>query len=75
MYTSYLIRTRIIRRLQEEQALCEQYENLGLSKEQCKVIDQWADVIHAKNAAYSIAVFCMEMQCCFSLLIQLTSLE
>lgn len=58
-----------------EQALFEQYEELGLSEKQCQIIEQWTDAIHAKNAAYSMVIFRMGMQCCFSLMVQLGYLK
>lgn len=54
--------------LRAENVLFEWYETLGLTEEQHKAIEQWTDAIHAKNAAYSIVIFSMGMQCCFSLL-------
>lgn len=59
----------------EEEALCEQYENLNLSEEQRNVIKKWIAPIHAQNAAYTSVVFRMAMQCCFSLLMQLADLK
>ena len=61
--------------LQAERVLFEKYEGLELSEEQCKVIEQWTDSIHVKNAAYSMVIFRMGMQCCFSMLIQLANLK
>ena len=61
--------------LQVERILFEQYEGLELSEEQFKVIEQWTDAIHAKNAAYSMVIFRMGMQCCFSLLMELADLR
>ena len=61
--------------LRAERMLFEQYEGLELSEEQCKVIEQWTDAIHAKNAAYSMVIFRMGMQCCFSLLMELADLR
>ena len=61
--------------LQVERMLFEQYEGLKLSEEQRKVIEQWTDTIHAKNAAYSMVIFRMGMQCCFSLLMELADLR
>ena len=61
--------------LRAENILFEQYEDLELSEEQCKVIEQWTDASHAKNAAYSMVIFRMGMQCCFSLLMELTGLK
>lgn len=59
----------------EEAELCEQYENLDLSKEQRNIIKKWIARIHAQNAAYTSVVFRMAMQCCFSLLMQLADLK
>ena len=61
--------------LQAENFLFKQYEDLELSQEQRKVIEQWTDAIHTKNAAYSMVIFRMGMQYCFSLLIQLANLK
>ena len=36
---------------------------------------EWMDFIHAKNAAYAMVIFSMEMQCCFSILMQLADFE
>ena len=52
----------------------QQYENLNLSEEQCKVIEKWVDAVTATNSAYSAVIFRMGMQCCFSLLMQLADL-
>lgn len=59
----------------EETALCEQYGNLDLSEEERNVIKKWIAAIHAQNAAYTSVVFRMAMQCCFSLLMQLSDLK
>lgn len=59
----------------EEEAFCEQYENLHLSEEQRNIIKKWIASIHAQNAAYTSVVFRMGMQCCFSLLMQLADLK
>lgn len=61
--------------LAEECELFQKYESLNLPKEQRQIIERWADAITAKNAAYSMVVFRMGMQCCFSLLIQLAGLK
>lgn len=58
----------------QENELNQQYEQLNLSDEQKNVIMQWIDAIHAQEAAYSAVVFRMGMQCCFSLLMQLSDL-
>ena len=58
----------------QEKDLNEQYKKLDLSNEQRKVITQWIDAIQAQESAYAAIVFRMGMQCCFSLLIQLTDL-
>jgi hypothetical protein len=60
--------------LRATNVLLKQYENLKLLKVQRKVIEQWADAIHAKNAAYPMVIFRMGMQC-FSLLVQLVGLK
>jgi len=59
---------------QREQELSNCYDKLGLSDEQRNVIDRWIDAIQAQEAAYSVIVFRMGMQCCFSLLMQLSDL-
>lgn len=59
----------------KECELNQQYENLNLPKEQCKIIEQWAESITARNAAYSAVVFRMGMQCCYSLMMQLANLK
>lgn len=58
----------------EEDRLCGRFENLALTEEQKKTIRQWTEAIHAQNAAYTMVVFRMAMQCCFSLLMQLAGL-
>lgn len=57
-----------------ENELSEQYKRLNLSDEQHKVITQWMDAIQAQNSAYTAVVFCMGMQLCFSLIMQLADL-
>lgn len=47
--------------LRAENILFEQCEGLELLEEQRKVIEQWTDAIHAKNAAYSMVIFRMGM--------------
>ncbi|MDD3205237.1 MAG: hypothetical protein PHS74_05820 [Lachnospiraceae bacterium] len=59
----------------EEYVLYQKYVNLNLSKEQCSIIEDWTDAITARNAAYSMVVFRMGMQCCFSLLMQLANFK
>ena len=61
--------------LRVERILFEQYEGLELLEEQCKNIEQWTDAIHVKNAAYSMVIFRMGIQCCFSLLTELADLR
>ena len=61
--------------LEEECNLYQQYENLNLSEEQCKVIENWLDAVSTTNSAYSAVMFRMGMQFCFSLLIQLADLK
>ena len=58
----------------QEEELNEEYEKLNLSDEQRTVIMQWIDAIHAQEAAYTVVAFRMGMQCCFSLLMQLSDL-
>ena len=57
-----------------ENELNAEYEKLGLSDEQRNVIIQWIDAIHAQEVAYTVVAFRMGMQCCFSLLLQLSGL-
>ncbi len=57
-----------------ENELNEQYKKLGLSDEQRKVITQWIEAIQAQESAYTVVVFRMGMQFCFSLLMQLANL-
>ncbi len=59
----------------QETELCRAFENLALPKEQKETIRQWIETIHAQNAAYTMVVFLMAMQCCFSLLVQLADLR
>lgn len=61
--------------LRAENMLFEQYDGLELLEEQRKVIEQWTDAVHAKNSAYSMVIFRMRMQCCFSLLMELAGLK
>lgn len=61
--------------LEEECNLYQQYENLNLSEEQCKVIENWVDAVTTTNSAYSAVIFRMGMQCCFSLLMQLADFK
>ncbi len=58
----------------QEKELNEQYKKLDLSNEQRKVIMQWIDAMQAQESAYAAVVFRMSMQCCFSLLMQLSDL-
>lgn len=51
---------------EQEQELCNQYENLNLTDEQRKIISRWIDAIHAQNCAYTSVVFRMAMQYGFS---------
>lgn len=57
--------------LSAERVFAEQYNLLDLTEEQRSVIDKWVDSIQATNAAYSMAMFRLGMQSCFSLLMQL----
>ena len=59
----------------EEAELCSRFESFDLPKEQKETIMQWTEAIHAQNAAYTMVVFRMAMQCCFSLLVQLADLK
>ncbi len=52
----------------EEAELCRVFESLDLQKEQKETVRQWTEAIHAQNAAYTMVVFRMAMQCCFSCL-------
>lgn len=38
---------------QQKQKLSDQYDNLDLSDEQRKVINDWIDAIHAQDEAYA----------------------
>ncbi len=58
----------------EKAKLCEQYENLDLSEEQRNAIKKWIAAIHAQNAANTLVVFRIAMQCCFSMLMQLADI-
>ncbi len=58
----------------KENELNEQYKKLNFSDEQRKVITHWIDDIQAQESVYTTIVFCMGMQCCFSLLMQLADL-
>lgn len=59
----------------EEAELYNRFESLNLPKEQKETIRNWIEAIHAQNAAYTMVVFRMAMQCCFSLLVQLADLK
>lgn len=61
--------------LTEECECYQQYENLNLPNEQCKIIEDWVDAVTTTNSAYSSVIFRMGMQCCFSLLVQLADLK
>ncbi|WP_123607863.1 hypothetical protein [Mobilisporobacter senegalensis] len=61
--------------LRAENMLFEQYEGLELLEEQRKVIEQWTDAVRAKNTTYSMVIFLMGIQCCFSLLMELADLR
>ncbi len=54
-----------------EDELCNQYENLDLTAEQRKVIEEWIDAIHAQECAYTAVAFRMAMQYGFSVLLEL----
>ena len=60
---------------QQEQELCSQYESLHLSDDQRTVILDWIDAITDLNKSYTAVVFCMAMQCCFALLLELADLK
>ena len=66
--------TDYLKSTMKEIELSEQYKKLDSSDEQRKVITQWIDAIQAQESAYTAVVFRMGMQCCFSLLMQLTDL-
>lgn len=66
--------TDYLKATQREQELSNCYDQLDLSDEQRNVIDRWVDAIQAQEAVYSVIVFRMGMQCCFSLLMQLADL-
>ena len=57
------------------QELCKAFESLDLQKEQKETIRQWMEAIHVQNAAYTMVVFPMAIQCCFSLLVHLADLK
>lgn len=61
--------------LAAEHALYEQYKSLDLTDEQRAIVDQWGDSVQATNAAYSMAVFRLGMQSCFSLMMRLAGLS
>ena len=52
----------------KEDKLCSRFESLALTEEQNETIRQWTESIHSLNAAYTMMMFRMAMQCCFSLL-------
>ena len=58
-----------------EDRLSKRYKNLELTEEQQKDVEKWIESIHAENAAYSMVIFRMGMQCCFSLIVQLADLK
>jgi len=59
----------------EEAELCSRFASFDLPREQKETIRQWTEAIHAQNAAYTMEVFRMAIQCCFSLLVQLAALK
>ena len=59
----------------EENELYRQYQNINLSKEQYQTVEQLIDAINDQNAAQTSIVFRLGMQCCFSLLVQLSDLK
>ncbi len=67
--------SQILESSREEAELCSRFESLNLPKEQKQTIMQWTEAIHVQNAAYTMVVFRMAMQCCFSLLVQLADLK
>ena len=66
--------TDYLKATQREQELSNCYDQLDLSDEQRNVIARWVDAIQTQESAYSVIVFRMGMQCCFSLLMQLADL-
>ncbi len=52
-----------------EDKVSKKCKNLGLTEEQQKTVEEWIESIYAENAAYSMVIFRMRMQCCFSLII------
>jgi len=66
--------TDYLKATMKENELNEQYKKLNLSDEQRKIILQWIDAIQAQGSAYTVVVFRMGMQFCFSLLMQLANL-
>ncbi|MBQ4522163.1 MAG: hypothetical protein IJA10_04335 [Lachnospiraceae bacterium] len=66
--------TDYLKASQLEDELCNQYENLDLTAEQRKVINEWIDSIHAQECAYTAVTFRMAMQYGFFVLLELTDL-
>ena len=67
--------TEYLKATQLETELCNQYDRLDLTDEQRKVINQWIDVIHAQECAYTAVVFHMAMKYEFSMLLELADLK
>ena len=67
--------TEYLKASQLEEKLCNQYENLDLTAEQRKVINEWVDAIHTQECAYTAVAFRMAMQYGFSVLLELVDLK
>lgn len=55
----------------KEDILYQEYRDLDLTKEQRKIIEDWVDAVQNSNFAYTMVVFRMWMQYCFTLLMEL----
>lgn len=55
--------------------IAKKCSNMELTEKQQKAVEEWIDCVHAESAAYSMVVFRMGMQCCFSLIMQLADLK
>lgn len=61
--------------IEKETEAYQKYEDLNLPEEQDKIIEEYIDLIHDTNWAYSQVLFRIGMQCCFSLLLKLADLK
>lgn len=59
--------------IEKETESYPKYENLNLPEEQNKMIKEYIDSIYNTNSAYSQVLFCIRVQCCFSLLSELAN--